>query len=107
MALVSAWNRTGMEIKGRDDLNPTARTLYMCVSVWAVVLAAPFEDALPNSIFSVNDAYLTDLHSSTNLLQSLARGIFSHVLNFAAEQDAAASQRSPTVTSSHVLSSTE
>lgn len=100
----SDWN--GNKREGRSYPHSTD-PIYVCVSVWAVVLAASSEEALPNSIFSVNDAYLTDLHSSTNLLQSLARGIFSHVLNFAAEQDAAASQRSPTVTSSHVLSSTE
>lgn len=103
MALVLAWNRTGMEIKGRDDLTP----LYVCVCVGCGAGRFLRRSSSKLNFLSVNDAYLTDLRSSTSLLQSPACGIFSHVLNFAAEQDAAASQRSPTVTSSHVLSSTE
>lgn len=97
VALVLGRNWTGMEINGRDSLPPTAWTLCVYLDCGADRF---LQSSSELNFLRSNDAYLTDLHWTTNLLQS-------HVLNFAAEQDAAPSQRLPTVTSSHILSSTE
>lgn len=101
VALALGWNWTGMEINGRANLPPTARILCVCLGCGA---ACFLQEDLPNEIFLkvTMPVWLTCIEPQTYCKLSL-----SHVLNFAAEQDAAASRRLPTVTSSHVLSSTE
>lgn len=104
VALVLGWNWTGMEINGRGILPPTAWTV--CLSgLWCWWL--PPQSSSKVHFLKGNGGYLTDLHWPANLLQSPAHRVFLTFWISLLRRTNAPSQRLPTVTSSHILPSTE